>query len=229
MLGGQGYFRGSTVLVSGKAGTGKSTLSAAFVEAACRRNESVLYLALEESASQLCRNMRSVGIDLAPWMEKGLLSIKAFRPTAAGLEEHLVEILDWVDRLGPRCVVMDPITNFVTQGALEEVKSMLMRVFDHLKTQGVTLFLTALTPGSGRPDETETDVSSLIDTWIALDLAPVGPSRRRELRIVKSRGMPHQHEAMEMIMSAEGLSLRDIPSPSSPHTALGLETKREAP
>lgn len=215
MLGGKGYFRGSTVLVSGKAGTGKSSLSAAFVSAACERGERCLYLALEESGAQLTRNMRSVGIDLERWLKKELLTVQAFRPTFRGLEEHLIAMTQMIDRLEPSCVVMDPLTNFVSVGGTEEVKSMLTRFLDHLKSRGVTLFTTALTAGSGRPDETQADVSSMTDTWIAVSLEFEGRAARRELHIIKSRGMEHSLETHELIMSSNGLSLRSVPRDGS--------------
>ncbi|MHB8521210.1 MAG: circadian clock protein KaiC [Limisphaerales bacterium] len=210
LLGGKGYYKATTVLVTGKAGTGKSTLGAAFAAAACARGERCLYLSFEEAAGQLVRNMKSVGFDLAPWQEKKLLSLQAFRPTVQGLEEHLIRITHIVDNLKPECVVLDPITNFITVGGPEEVRSMLMRILDHLKQRGMTLFLTALTRGSGTSDETETAMSSLVDTWIALDLAVVGHARRREIHIVKSRGMQHSHQTHELVMSAQGLSLRNL-------------------
>ena len=211
MLGGKGWHKGSTIMISGKAGTGKSSLVASFAEATCERGERALYLALEESAAQLVRNMRSVGIDLEPWRNDGLLRIEAFRPTSLGLEEHLVSIVEAVDQFAPDCVVVDPISNFLTVGATGEVKAMLTRVLDHLKNRGVTLILTALTPGTGQPDATETEMSSLVDTWIAVEQERVDHRHRRGLYIIKSRGMDHSHDTRELIMSSEGLSLREIP------------------
>jgi len=211
MLGGVGYFRASTVLVTGKAGTGKSSLSAAFARAACARGERTLYLALEESPGQLVRNMKSIGVDLQPQVDAGLLRVEAYRPTLSGLEEHLVSILKMVEEFEPASVVVDPITNFVTVGSSHEVHSMLMRLLDYLKGQGITLFLTALVQGAGQTDHTETSVSSLVDTWLALEQAFIGHYRLRQLHIIKSRGMEHSHEARELVMSSEGLSLRELP------------------
>lgn len=209
MVGG-GYFRSTTVLVTGKAGSGKSSLAASFAAAVCGRGERCLYVALEESPAQLTRNMRSIGIDLQPALDEGLLEIQAFRPTARGLEGHLVTITATVDRLAPSCVVIDPITNFVSVGDTEQVRSMLARIVHHLKSIGVTLVLTALTPGSGYETETETAVSSLTDTWVALGTVPIGSTRRRELRVVKSRGVEHSVDDHELIISAGGLSLRAL-------------------
>lgn len=164
MLGGEGYFKGSSILVSGRAGTGKSSLAAAFAVSACARGERCLYLAFEESPKPLARNMRSGGMDFSPFLENGLLTVESYRPSLQGLEEHLVTIFKAVDESGPSCVVMDPITNFVSVGVQQEVKSMLTRILDRMKERGITTLFTSLTPGSGRPDETEVHVSSLMDT-----------------------------------------------------------------
>jgi circadian clock protein KaiC len=208
MLEDKGYFEGTTVLISGKAGTGKSSLAATFALAAVDRGERCLYFSFEESGSQIERNMKSLGMDLGPSLESGLLTILAFRPTFRGLEEHLVAILRETEKIKPSCVVMDPITNFVSQGGVAEVKSMLTRVLDVLKRQRITLLMTALTRGDMRRlSETEVNLSSLVDTWIALDLEFTGEKRRRSLYVVKSRGMGHSHKTSEMIMSARGLSL----------------------
>lgn len=212
MLGGDGYFKGTTVLVTGRSGTGKSSLAAAFAIAACKRGERCLYFSFEESPAQMTRNMKSIGLDLHPYLEDGLLAVRAFRPTFRGLEEHLVSVAKETEKLKPACVVIDPISSFVAVGGMGEIKSMLTRILDLLKCRGVTLLLTALTPGSsGQLDETEMHVSSLVDTWIAVDLrAMANSSRRRTICVVKSRGMEHSHEARELIMSPKGLSLRQL-------------------
>lgn len=207
MLGGKGYFKATTVLISGKAGTGKSSLAAAFALSACERGERCLYFAFEESASQLTRNMKSVGINLDPFIANGSLIVRSFRPTFRGLEEHLVSIVRETDTIRPTCAVMDPITNFVAVGGVDEVKSMLTRILDHLKHLGVTLLMTALTAGSDALEGTEQHVSSLVDTWIAIDMKLVGNARRRRIYVVKSRGMEHSQETSEMLMSASGLSV----------------------
>jgi len=207
MFGGTGYYQGSTVLVTGKAGTGKSSLSAAFVAAACERGERALYFAFEESSSQIVRNMRSVDIDLQPYVEKGLLEIHAFRPSLRGLEEHLISITKTVDALAPSCVVMDPISGMINIGSQHEVKSMLTRVLDMLKSRGITLFFTSLTPGTSDPEVTEADVSSLMDTWIALDYSYQDRTRTRTIYVVKSRGMSHSPQKNKFVISSEGLSV----------------------
>jgi circadian clock protein KaiC len=208
MLGGEGYFKSTTALITGRSGTGKSSLAAAFALAACERGERCLYFSFEESASQVVRNMRSLGMDLEPWVEQGLLAIRSFRPTFRGLEEHLVSVAEQTSLFDPTCVVMDPTTNFVTVGDEEEVKSMLTRILDLLKRRGTTLVMTALTAGVGTPDQTENPLSSLVDTWIVVDLELRGNVRHRAIHVVKSRGMEHSHEMRELLMSSRGLSIR---------------------
>jgi len=211
MLDGKGYLRGSSIMVSGKAGTGKTTLAAAFAIASCERGDRCLYLSFEESAAQVIRNMRSVGMDMDRWIEKGLLTIRAARPSSRGLEEHLISIRDLIADIKPDCVVFDPVTNFISVGSTEEVKSMLLRVMDSTKHKGITVLVTALTPGSGSTDETETNVSSLVDTWIALEMKPVGHMRRRELYVIKARGMEHSCETHEVVLASSGVTLVRMP------------------
>jgi circadian clock protein KaiC len=210
MLNGKGYFKATTVLVSGRSGTGKSTLAAAFALAACNRGERCLYFAFEESPLQIMRNMQSVGIDLYPSLKSGLLTIRAFRPSFQGLEEHLVSLAHEANNVKPTCVVLDPITNFVTAGGADEVLSMLTRVVDLLKRQGSTIVMTGLTFGLGMSDESEVRISSLIDTWIALDAARASLPARRTIHISKSRGMDHCQETREFRMSSRGLSMRSF-------------------
>ena len=210
MLAGKGYFRGTTVLVSGKAGTGKSSLAAAFAAAVSARNERCLYFAFEESAPQLARNMRSLGIDLNQWAKQGLLTLQATRPTFLGLEEHLMGKIQLIDTLKPSCVVIDPITNFLSAGDQPEIKAMFLRLIDYAKSREITLLVTALTAGPDRADETDEKISSLVDTWIAVDLEVVGHARRRQIYIVKSRGMEHSRDTRELVMSHKGLSLRSL-------------------
>ncbi len=210
MLGGQGYFKATTALITGRSGTGKSSLAAAFALAACERGERCLYFSFEESASQVVRNMRSLGMDLEVWQQRGLLLIRSFRPTFRGLEEHLVSVAEQAALFNPSCVVMDPTTNFVTVGDEEEVKSMLTRILDLLKRRGITLVMTALTTGVGTCDQTETPLSSLVDAWIVVELELKGNTRRRVIHVVKSRGMQHSHETRELVMSAQGFSIQEL-------------------
>jgi circadian clock protein KaiC len=209
MLGGQGYFRGSTVLVSGTAGTGKTSLAAHFTDFACRRGERVLYFLFEESPQQLMRNMRSIGIDLLPWVEQGLLRFHADRPSRAGLEAHLALIYQAVEDFKPSVTIVDAITNLLTVGTANDVRAMLMRVIDHLKMNGVTGFFSSLTPGKTELEETDAGVSSLMDTWIVMTIREVNRERRRELSILKSRGMAHSNRIRDFELTDRGLRVID--------------------
>lgn len=221
MMGGKGYFRGSGILVSGAAGAGKSSLAATFAAATCQRGEKALVFSFEESTGQLVRNMSSIGLDLQHWLDEGLLRIDARRPTLFGMEEHLVSILAHVIRFAPDVVVMDPITNFLSVGAAWEVRSLLIRILDRLRERGATVLLTNLTSGTGTVEETETGISSMMDTWIALSQSMSDNVRRSYLYVLKSRGMDHSREVREFIMSAGGLSLRAIPSFGAEHNQQG--------
>lgn len=206
MLDGGGYFRGSSVLVSGTAGTGKSSLAALFVDASCRRKEKALYFALEESGAQVCRNMRSIGLDLAGWQKKKLLEIHASRPTVYGLEMHLVAMHKKIEAFQPRSVVIDPVTSLVSAGSPHEVKSMLVRLFDYLKTKQITCLLTALTHETGL-DESTVGISSLIDSWFQVRDIEIDGERTRGLYLVKSRGMGHSNQVREFVISSKGVDL----------------------
>jgi len=208
MLEGKGYYRGSIVLVSGTAGSGKTTLAASFAEATCRRGERCLYIGFEESADQITRNMKSVGIDLEPWIEKGLLYHDAWRPTQFGLEMHLLRIHKLVEKFQPAAVVIDPITNLVSVGSGEkEVESMLMRLLDFLKGRMITCVFVSLTGGGAALEKTEVGISSLTDTWILLRDIELNGERNRCLYILKSRGMAHSNQLREFTMSNQGLKL----------------------
>ena len=210
MLGGKGYYQGSSVLVSGTAGTGKTSLAAQFAEATCRRGERCLYLATEESQSEVVRNMRSIGIDLEPWIEKGLLRFHAARPTQTGLEMHLVWIHKLVQDFLPRVVILDPITDFVRAGTVPEATTMALRMIDLLKTRQTTALLTHLVKGCDHPEYIELNVSALIDTWILLRDIASGGERNRTLHILKSRGMPHSNQLREFVLSEWGIELLDV-------------------
>ncbi|MDB6085016.1 MAG: circadian clock protein KaiC [Gammaproteobacteria bacterium] len=210
MLGGAGYYRGSTILLTGTAGTGKTSLAATFVDAACRRGEKCLYLAFEESESQIIRNMRSIGLDLQPHVKKGLLKFHASRPTLFGLEMHLLTIHGLVNEQQPAIVVVDPVTNLVTTGVTGDVQAMAMRLVDYLKGRGITALMTTLTAGGGHLEHTDVNISSLIDTWLLLrDLESAG-ERNRGLYILKSRGMAHSNQIREFRLADDGIELLDV-------------------
>jgi circadian clock protein KaiC len=207
MLGGQGYYRGSTVLVSGTAGTGKTSLAVHFADAACRRGERVLYFLFEESPLQLIRNMRSIGIDLQPWVDAGLLHFHAERPSRAGLETHLASMYQHVREFNPSVTIVDAVTNLLTVGTANDVRATLMRVIDYLKVNEVTGFFTSLTPGKNESEETEAGVSSLMDAWIVMTIHEVNKVRHREIRVLKSRGMAHSNRVHEFELTDRGLRL----------------------
>lgn len=211
MLSGAGYYRGSTILVSGTAGTGKTSLAAHFLDAACRRGERCLCFLFEESPQQLLRNMRSIGIDLEPWVAKGLLRFHADRPSRYGLETHLVTMHTAVADFKPTVTVLDPVTNLMTVGTYSDVQAMLTRMIDHLKTENITAILTSLTPGKTEIERTETTISSLMDTWILLANDAVGGEHRRGLYVLKSRGMAHSNEVREFALTDRGLQILDVP------------------
>jgi circadian clock protein KaiC len=208
MMGGRGLYRGATVLLSGTAGTGKSTTCAHFADAACRRGERTLYFAFEESPAQVVRNLRSVGLDLKPHIDSGLLRFHAARPTLYGLEMHLVRILRDIDEFDPQAVVLDPITSLIGTAATEEVRGMVTRLIDGLKSRGVTaIFTTLSTMGASTQEQTDLGISSLVDTWILLRDIELNGERNRGLYILKSRGMPHSNQIREFLITSEGVAL----------------------
>ena len=209
MLGGQGFYCGSSVLVSGTAGTGKSSLAAHFASAACARGDKVLYFAFEESASQIVRNMASIGLDLGPAVAQGQLKFHTSRPTLTGLEMHLSVMLKEIAAFGPQVVVVDPLNSFVTVGNESDVKLMLLRLVDTLKYQQITGFFTSLTAGGDSLEQTDVAISSLIDTWVLVRHLENGGERNRGLYILKSRGMAHSNQIREFTLTGQGVVLRD--------------------
>jgi circadian clock protein KaiC len=203
MFGGKGYFRASSVLLSGGAGTAKTTLASYFIDAACRRGERAVCFQFEESPAQYTRNMRSVGLNLDRWVKKGLLRIHAARPTLYGLEFHLATMHREVDEAEPSIVVVDPLSSF-TGASFDEVNSMVMRLIDYLKGKNITALFTHLIPGSGASRDVEVGVSSLIDTWILLRNAPPGERGGRHVSILKSRGMAHSLERRSFELTDDG-------------------------
>ncbi|MDO8700240.1 MAG: circadian clock protein KaiC [Deltaproteobacteria bacterium] len=210
MLGGEGYFRGSTVLVSGTAGSGKTSLAAHFAAAACRRGERCLHLTFEESPGQLLRNMRSIGVDLEPWVKKGLLQFHATRPSIHGLEMHLASIHKLVREFQPRVVIMDPVDSMVAAGTRRDATVMLTRLIDFLKLQEITAILTNLTSGDEALEKTDVDISSLVDTWLLLRDLELGGERNRVMYVLKSRGMAHSNQMREFLLTNRGVELQDV-------------------
>ena len=219
MLGGKGFFKGSSILVSGTAGTGKTSIAAYFIDAACRRKERSMFFAFEESPQQIIRNMRSIGLDLEKHVKKGLLEFHSFRPGLYGLEMHLTNIYKLVKRFNPKNVVIDPITTFGSIGALPDINSMLLRLMDHLQNEGITVMLTAL--NSGATEHIDENVSSLVDAWILLRDVEMDGERNRALYIMKSRGMPHSKEVREFVISSKGLTLIDVYRGSKGNVLIG--------
>ena len=210
MLGGKGFYRGSSVLVSGAPGSGKTSLGAHFADAACRRGERCLMFAYEESASQMMRNMRSIGLDLDQWVRKGLLQIHATRPTLYGLEMHLVTMHDLVAKFRPSVVVVDPISNLTIRTDDVDLKPTLMRLIDFVKSQHITTLFTSLTTGGSLIEQSEVGVSSLMDTWLLLRNMENNGEKTRTFYVLKSRGMPHSNQVREFVMTAKGVDLLDV-------------------
>ncbi len=210
MLGGKGFYRGTSILVSGTAGTGKSSLAAHFVQAACARGERALYMASEQSTSEVIRNMRSIGVDLEPWIKRGLLHFYAARPGTFGLEKHLVTIHDLTREFDPKVVVIDPITNFGSVGTYSEVKSMVTRLIDMFKSREITAMFTSLTSADGSPELSEVGVSSQMDAWLLLRNLESNGERNRRLYVLKSRGMAHSNQIREFLLTEHGVQLRDV-------------------
>jgi circadian clock protein KaiC len=210
MFGRAGYFRGGSLLVSGTSGTGKSTIAALFADAVCRRGETCIYFAFEESPDQIVRNVRSIGIDLDAWRRAGLLHFRAFRPSSFGLEMHLSLILKVIDEIKPQIVIVDPVSSFMAAGTASDAHAMLMRLIDLLKVRQITALLTSLTGGGHMAEQPDVDVASLIDTWVLLRNLEQAGERTRTLSIVKSRGMNHSNQVRELMLTNEGADLTEV-------------------
>ena len=210
MLGGKGFYRASSILLSGTAGTGKSSVNASFVDAACDRGEKAVYISYEESKAQIIRNMESIGIDLHKWQESGLLRFHTARVTTYGLEEHFFVIKELIEQNPPDVVVIDPVSNLLQMGSSEEVKNLLTRLIDLLKSRGITTVVTELITDGNPMEGTNTDISSLMDAWILLRAVESSGERNRVLYVLKSRGMSHSHQVREFVLSDAGISLMDV-------------------
>lgn len=205
-----GIFRGSSVLVSGSSGTGKSSISAHMADAACRRGERTLYIALEESPDQIERNMASIGCDLAQWRQAGLLRFHAARPTSSGLETHLTSLVGLVDTFEPQVVIIDPITAFNISADEERVKHMQIRAVDLFKSRGITSLFSALSYGGDAPESTSVAISSLVDVWLLLRNLETAGERTRGLYVCKARGTAHSNQIREFLLTSAGVKLVDV-------------------
>ncbi len=210
MLGGEGFFRGSSILVSGTSGTGKTSIAACFADAVCGRGETCLYFAFEESRDQIVRNMRSIGLDLDKWIQKDLLRIHAARPTAYGLETHLVGMHKFIREIKPSVVIVDPVSNLITVGDTSEVKLLLMRMVDIMKQHGITSLFTSLVGNKDSIEMTDIGVSSLMDTWVLVRDLEIDGERNRGIYIIKSRGMTHSNQVREFLLTGRGVELVDV-------------------
>jgi len=210
MLGGKGYYRGTSILISGTAGTGKTSIAAHFVDAACRRGERCIYFSSEESPAQVTRNLRSIGLDLEPWMKKGLLHFDATRPNFHGLEMHLLRVQKLIDQIKPSITVFDPLSGYLTLGDSLEVKSMLTRLLDSLKGRQITSIFNTLLEGDHSELQSELGVSSLMDSWILLRNIEHNGERNRGLYILKARGIAHSNQIREFVFTNRGIELKDV-------------------
>jgi circadian clock protein KaiC len=208
MIGGRGFFRGSSILVSGTAGTGKTSLAMTFLKASCERGEQALYFGFEESTDQVLRNMSSIGLDLQPWIEKGLLHFHNVRPSSLGLEAHLASIHQIIKRVNPKVVVMDPLTSFIA-GDDKGVKSMLTRLVDFLKMKQITALFTHLSTAGRGLESTDESISSIMDAWLLLRDVEDEGRRSCALFVLKARGMAHSHEMRDFLLTDEGIRLGD--------------------
>ena len=211
MLGGKGFYRGSTILLSGSAGTGKSSLAAHLADSTCKRGESCLYFSFEESQAQIIRNMKSIGVDLEPHVRKGLLKFHSARPTVHGLEMHLVQTHKMIETFKPSVVVFDPVSNLQSAGTLEDSTSMLIRLIDFLRKNKITGFMISLNSGNSKSLEmTEEGLSSMVDTWLLLRDIEVGGERNRLIYVLKSRGMAHSNQVREFLITSKGLKMVQV-------------------
>ncbi len=209
MLGGGGFYRGSTILVSGTAGTGRTTLAAQFCDAACARGDRAMYLAFEESEAEIVRNMSSVGIELGRWVEAGLLQFRCFRPSLLGLEAHLFAVQKYVGEFDPAVVVMDPVSDLLRIGTAADVSAMLTRQVDFLKAKGVTALFTSLN-SDAEPAQADQQIAPLVDTWLLVETIEGNGEHNRVLSVIKSRGMAHSNQIREFLLTGQGIELADV-------------------
>ena len=209
MLGGQGFFRGSSILLTGTPGTGKTIISANFAQAAARRGERVLFFSFEESPDQIIRNMQSIGLRLAPLVKRGLLRFHSARPSLYGLEMHLATMFKEINTFKPHVVIIDPITSLMGSGTDSEGKGMVTRLIDYLKAGQVTSLFTSLTQGGHALQQSEAAMSSLMDAWLLLQNFEGNGERNRVLYVLKARGMAHSNQIREFLISNRGIDVVD--------------------
>jgi circadian clock protein KaiC len=210
MLGGKGIFKGSSVLVSGTAGTGKTSIAGYFAHQTCKNGERCVYFSFEESPTQIMRNMLSIGVDLKNYVDQGLLKFNASRPTLTGLEMHLLSVIKLVNDFKPSVIILDPITNLGMVGSVSEVKNMLIRLIDFLQESGVTVMFTALAFNGTVTEQTDESISSLVDAWFLVRDIEFNGERNRGIYVMKSRGMKHSNQVREFVISDNGLDLVDV-------------------
>jgi circadian clock protein KaiC len=210
MFTGKGFYKGSSILVSGTAGTGKSSVAANFARATCERKERCLFFAFEESPDQIIRNMRSIDVNLEPYVKKGLLQFHASRPTIYGLEMHLLVFYKLIKQFKPSVVILDPITNLITVGNSGEVKSILIRLIDFLQQEQITVMFTALSLPSDSTGNQEEEISSLVDVWIALQDIELNGERNRGIYVLKSRGMKSSNQVREFVITDKGIEIVEL-------------------
>ena len=210
MLGG-GFYRGSTVLLSGTSGTGKSSLGAYLADATCKRGERCLYFSFEEAEAQIIRNMGSIGLRLEPYVRKNLLKFHSTRPTVHGLEMHLVLMHKIIEEFKPSVVVVDPVSSVQSAGTLDDSTNMLIRLVDFLRMKKITGFLISLSSaGSKSLETTEEGLSSMVDTWLLLRDMESGGERNRLMYVLKSRGMAHSNQVREFLITSQGIKLMEV-------------------
>jgi circadian clock protein KaiC len=209
MLGGKGFYRGASILLTGTPGTGKTSVAAYFVQAAARRGERSLFFAFEEAPNQITRNMHSIGLRLEPWVKRGILQFHAARPTLYGLEMHLATMFKEIAAFQPAVVVVDPMTSLLAAGSDSETRAMVTRLIDFLKAQQITSLFTSLTQEGAALQQSEIAISSLMDSWLLVQNIESDGERNRGLYVLKSRGMAHSNQIREFLISQKGIDLVD--------------------